>query len=366
MSRPARVLHVLGALERGGVETWLMELAARLDQRRWRFDFCLLGRRPGRHALRVEALGCGVRHLPRGPAFAGRFYNLLRHERYDIIHSHVHGFSAGILALAWAAGARVRIAHSHNTSDGRPDTWPRRLYRAAARRGFAVVATHRLACSAPGARALFGPRGAAILPYGVATDAPAAGGGLRERLGLNGTPVVGHVGRFEEQKNHEFLLEVARSLAELRPEARWLLVGEGPLRREIEFRARLLGLAGTICFAGLREDVPALLREAVDVFVLPSRYEGLPVALLEAQAAGLPAVVSACVPRQAAVLPEAVEFLPLSAGPEAWAERLSARLGDARPSAPEAAGRLAAAGLTIEQSLAALLRIYESALCTSA
>jgi glycosyltransferase involved in cell wall biosynthesis len=357
---------VLGSLERGGVETWLMELAARLDQGRWRFDFCLLGRSPGRYALRGEALGCRVRHLPRGPGFAGRFYGLLRRERYDIIHSHVHGFSAAILALAWAAGAAVRIAHSHNTADGRPDTWPRRLYRAAARRGLAVVATHRLACSAPAARALFGREGAGIVPYGVATEAPAAGGGWRERFGLNGAPVVGHVGRFEEQKNHEFLLEVAQRLAERRPEVRWLLVGEGPRRREIEFRARLLGLGGTMRFAGLREDVPALLREAMDVFVLPSRYEGLPVALLEAQAAGLPAVVSASVPREAAALPEAVEFLPLSAGPEAWAERLSARLGAARRPAGEAAARLAAAGLTIEQSLAALLRIYESALCTSA
>lgn len=355
------VLHVIGALERGGVETWLMDLAPRLDHARWQFDFCTLGPERGRYAGRVEAQGARVRSCPRGPGFAWRLYRILRQGRYAIVHSHVHQFSAVVLAVARAAGVGVRLAHSHNTADGRGDTVPRRLYRAVARRLWAGVATGRLACSAEAAEALFGPAGALVAPYGVPA-APPPPADLRGQFGLDGVPVVGHVGRFEPQKNHRFLLEVAARLVWRRPEVRWLLVGEGPLRREIESQAQRLGLAGRVCFTGLREDVPALLSAAMDAFVLPSRHEGLPVALLEAQAAGLPALVSTAVPREAAAVTGAVEFLPLAAGPDAWAERLLDRLASPRPPRAQALAELAAAGFTLEQSLDNLLAAYQLAL----
>jgi glycosyltransferase involved in cell wall biosynthesis len=359
-----RVLHVIGALDRGGVETWLLDMAPLLDRARWQFDFCTLGPQRGRYAARLEARGSRVESCPRGAGWARRLYRLLRPGRYAVVHSHVHHFSALVLAVARAAGVPVRLAHSHNTADGRADTPARRFYRAGCQLVMPAVATHRLACSRPAA-ALFGPawwrRKVAVVPYGVPTGSGTADPLLRRHLGLEGAPVIGHVGRFEPQKNHHFLLEVAASLRSRRPEIRWLLVGEGPLRREIEDRVQRLGLAEQVRFSGLREDVPVLMSGAMDAFALPSHHEGLPVALLEAQAAGLPALVSTAVPREAAAVAGAVEFLPLAAGPAAWADGLLGRLAAPRPAREQAGRELAAAGFTLPQSLERLLAIYEQA-----
>ena len=362
---PARILHVLGALDRGGVETWLMDLAARLDPARWRFDFCTLARDPGRYAGRMEALGTRVWRCPRGKGFCGRLHRILREGGYPVVHSHVHHYSAVVLAVAQAAGTPVRIAHSHNTADGRRSTLPRRLYRTTAQGLLGRVATIRLACSGAAAEGLFGTapgRLAQIVPYGTPGPAAAALHDLRRALGLGEEPVVGHVGRFYAQKNHAFLLDVALHLQPLRPQVRFLLAGDGPLRRPIEDRARGLGLSGAVVFCGLREDVPALMASAMDAFLLPSHHEGLPVALLEAQAAGLPSLVSTAVPPEAAVVAEAVEFLPLAAGPGAWAARLAACLTRGRVPRDRAAAQLAAAGCTIESSLDRLLSVYREAL----
>ena len=368
MSGLVRVLHVIGALDRGGVETWLLDLAPLLDRERWQFDFCTLGPERGRYAARMEARGSRVEPCPRGAGWARRLYRLLGQGRYTVVHSHVHHFSALVLAVARAAGVPVRLAHSHNTADGRADTVARRLYRRACQFTLPYVATQCLACSPPAA-AMFGPvrrrRRVAVVPYGVRTGSAPGDPLLRRHLDLDGAPVIGHVGRFEPQKNHRFLLEVAASLCRRRPEIRWLLVGEGPLRKEIEDRAHRLGLADQVRFSGLREDVPALMSGAMDAFALPSHHEGLPVALLEAQAAGLPALVSTAVPREAAAVAGAVEFLPLAAGPAAWAEGLLGRLAAPRPPREQARRELAAAGFTLPQSLERLLAIYEQAVSSS-
>jgi glycosyltransferase involved in cell wall biosynthesis len=375
---------VLGSLDRGGVETWLLDLLTRLDRAAWQFDFGTLGPTCGRYAGVARARRSQVIPCPlgdgRGPAavsnFALRLYRILRGGSYQVVHSHVHYFSSLVLAVARAAGVPARVAHSHNTHDGEAAGWPRSLYRAAAGAALRWTATLDLACSTEAARALFGSRAVNNRPvdivlYGLGE---AFGGGLedgnsnkvstlRRSLGLaEGTAVVGHVGRFERQKNHGFLLQVAAAAKSARPPLRWLLVGDGPRRREMERKAASLNLQDLVVFCGLREDVPRLMSEAMDVLVLPSLHEGLPLVLLEAQAAGLRSLVSTAVTREAVVMEDAVEYLPLAAGPLAWAERLAALTARGRGSASEARQRLQARGFTIEASLAVLLRTYSAAL----
>ena len=377
-SAPSRVLHVLGSLERGGVESWLLNLGARLDPRQCHFDFCTLGPTSGRYASLARSRGSQVIPCPvgsgRGPAdlasFALRLYRIFRAGDYPIVHSHVHHFSSLVLAVAHAAGVTVRIAHSHNTHDGAPDLWPRALYRAAAARLLEKTATLNLACSADAAASLFGRDWQAdpkvrVLHYGLngSLQAPPPDPQLRAQFGIEpATPVVGHVGRFDRQKNHEFLLEIASVLKKRRFEARWLLVGDGPRRREIECLARRLGLGADVLFCGRREDVDALMSSAMDAFVLPSLHEGLPLVLLEAQAAGLRSLAAARVTREAAVVEGAVDFLPLEAGPEVWADHTVLCLERGRLCPRLARTRLEVAGFTIDQSRERLLEAYRWAL----
>ena len=133
---PIRVLHLLGSLERGGVETWLLDLLERIDRRRWQFDFCTLGPDPGRLAACARhqgshVLSCPLRMTGDGGiwSFPWRLYRLLREGRYRLAHSHVHRFSGVVLAVARAAEVPDRIAHSHNTQDGRSNTFGRACYR---------------------------------------------------------------------------------------------------------------------------------------------------------------------------------------------------------------------------------------------
>ncbi len=382
--QPLAVLHVLGSLERGGVETWLLDLLDHLDSRCWRFDFCTLGMHTGRYTQRVRSRGGRVIPCPLGSRktvfslarFAARLHRILRRGAYVVVHSHVHQFSAVVLAVAKAAGTPVRIAHSHNTQDGVEDSWLRNFYRGAAIRLLAKTATACLACSVDASKAFFPNADSPpnfpvkILRYGL-SDAwhlgggePRAAGALRRReFGIgDDEKVVRMVGRFDRQKNHEFLLDVAAEIRRSDPRIRWLLVGGGPLLPQIEEKARRMGIQDCVRFCGVREDVPHLMFEVMDALILPSLHEGLPLVLLEAQAAGLRALVSSQVTPEAAVVNGAVELLPLEAGPAAWARRIQACLG--LPKIPRAAAwkEIAAAGFTVEQSLRDLLDIYGSAL----
>jgi len=132
--------------------------------------------------------------------------------------------------------------------------------------------------------------------------------------------VVGHVGRFFEQKNHEFLLEIAEVVCALRPEVIFLLVGDGPLRRKMEDRAKELGIHSRIRFAGVRGDIPRLMKGAMDVLLFPSLYEGFPVVLMEAQAAGLPCIISDVITEEIDLVPHLIHRLSLQADAARWAE----------------------------------------------
>jgi len=376
---PTKVLHVVGSLERGGVETWLLELLALLDRSRWQFDICTLGPDCGRYAEQARAWGSRVWACPASAGAGGRwgfplrFYRALCAGGYAIVHSHVHHFSGLVLAVARVAGAAVRLAHSHNTHDGQANSLRRACYRAAAGALLGRTQTMGLACSAESAEALFGARrqsGAPVelLRYGLGGQASqGAPEGERRRLRRSFgfgecVPVLGHVGRLERQKNHEFLLEVAAAVHTRLPNAHWLLVGEGEGRGRLERQARGLGLETKVIFAGRREDVPALLRSVMDAFVFPSLHEGLPLALLEAQAAGLRSLASSRITREAAVVPGAVEFLALEAGPRVWARRVEACLEAGKISRQMAWKTLEAAGFSAQRSLERLLEIYRRAL----
>jgi len=327
-----KVLQFVGSMDYGGVETWLMHVWRHIDRTKFQFDFCFTKPQPGAYAPQIEALGgrmVACRLNQRNPfGFARRFRALLRAGQYSVVHSHVHHFSGFVIRLAHRAGVPMRIAHSHSTSDGKGCGPSRILYRALMKHWIRKYATHGLAASEAAAETLFGTAWRSdarfrIMHCGIDL------GPLRQEVSREevrrelGIPldarVVGHVGSFRPPKNHAFLLEIAAEVVKLRAEVRFLLLGDGPLRPQMEAMARDLGIEKNVIFAGARSDVPRLMLGAMDLFVFPSLWEGLGIVLVEAQAAGLRCVCSDAVPPEAAVVPDVVRYVRLSAGAGEWA-----------------------------------------------
>lgn len=374
MSAPVRILHVVGALNRGGVETWLMHVLRHIDRDRFRFDFLTHTTQPAAYDDEARALGARIipcLHPSQPLQYGRRFKQILRqHGPYDVLHSHVHHFSGYPLRLAAQAGVPMRIAHSHN------DTVAAESAASPARRAYLALmeywvrrhATTELACSELAAAALFGPtweqnQRLRLLYYGIDLApfrAPVDPAACRAELGLPpDARVIGHVGRFVPQKNHTFLIEIAAETVRREQRARFLLVGDGPLRPDIERRAQVAGLGDHVVFAGLRPDVPRLLRGSMDVFLMPSLHEGLPVAGLEAQAAGLPLVLADTITTELDVLPELTRRLSLNAAESVWADAVLTMLAQ-RPSITpaEALAQIEASPFSIEQSVRELEAVY--------
>ncbi len=380
--KPLRILHVVGALNPGGTETWLLRVLRHIDRERFQIDFLVHSEQLGAYDDEVRALGSKVLPCPgasRPWLYRRNFLRILAESGpYDIIHSHVHHFSGYILRLASRSGVPVRLAHSHSlntrthTGSG---SLPRRLYLSLTERWVARYATAGLAASRPAASALFGPNwqadprwrvlycGIDIEPFRSTGDAAT----VRAELGLGPTDlVIGHVGRFTEQKNHKFLLQIASELSRREPRARFLLVGEGPLLPQIEQLAAQYGISDRIIFAHSRPDIPRLLVGAMDLFLFPSIDEGLGLSLVEAQAAGLPCVASDTVPQEAIVVPSLVDTMSLQDPASAWAETvLSVATQPSLPTRREALERVASSPFAIESSVHELTDFYARAWASS-
>ena len=369
-----RVLHVLGSLDAGGVENWLLEIVRHRSPSDWAFDFCLLGSREGAYAGELRRRRCRIFRCPLRPfvLFPARLFALLRGSNYEIVHSHVHPFSGLILAIARAAGVPLRVAHCHNTHDGREDRFRRRLYRRLMQRCLLRWMTLGFGCSVLAAEQMLGvskreDERISVLRYGIDLQAFRVGPGddfeLKQEFGLEpDAVVVGHVGRLEPQKNHEFLLHVAAEAVRAHARLRFVIVGEGRLEDSLRAQAENLGLRGRVIFAGRRDDVPQLMTGLFSALILPSLHEGLPVAALEGQAAGLPILLSDRISTETAAVPDIVRHLPLEAGAAAWARVLLNTVKEERYPIGRACRVLAERGFSVEKSARKLYQTYEIAL----
>jgi glycosyltransferase involved in cell wall biosynthesis len=367
-----RILHVLGTMDPGGLETWLLHVLKHIDHDRFQLYFCTCGPHPGLFASEVERRGGLMLPCPKGKnlwSFSRRFRKILREGNYDVVHSHVHLFSGALLRWAKAEGVPIGIAHSHTSQDDKPNTLARRYYRKIMKTWISRYATCGLAASMPAAADLFGENWEAderfrILHYGIDLrpfESPIGQDTVRDELGIPSTAlVVGHVGRFIAAKNHRFLVEIAKEIHRRRPETHFLFVGDGPLKPNIETLARELDLSGKMHFVGTRTDVPRLMRGGMDVFVFPSIWEGLPVTLIEAQAAGLPCIVSETITNEADVLSEQIR-VPLSTRSQVWAEKIIDALEHGRIQTESAVQAIARTDFCAQRSTSFLSDLYASA-----
>lgn len=371
MPAPARVLHFLG-LAHGGVESFFLRVCRRLDRTPLEFDLALAEWADCPAEQELADLGVRVLRYPcprqRAALALGRAaaHLIAAHGPYAAVHSHMFLPAGLLLRAAHRAGVPVRIAHAHAAP---PGPWPLRflLYRRMMRGLLHRHATHLLACSSAAAEAMLGtaaqrdwrvqviPNPVELAPY---ADLPADRHESRRRLGWpQEGPLLGYVGRLTTVKNLPFLWELYVNLSRLVPSAHLLLVGTGNLGPWLRARRTAADHPERVHLLGWREDIPEIMA-GLDVLLLPSHTEGLPITVLEAQAAGTPCLCSKAVPPEADLGLGLVWRLPLDQGLSPWLAALSEALQTPRPAWRDREQRFVATGYDAASVARRLEAIY--------
>ncbi len=327
---PIRVLNLFTIMDRGGAETMVMNYYRHIDRTKVQFDFLVHREQPGVYEDEIKALGGRIyRMCPIYPQNFARYKRDIRgffqeHPEYRIIHSHMSELGYFAFREATEQDIPVRICHAHNAPHGFDTKMIMRTY---FKKRMMPYLTHLFMCGLESGRWLYGKQNESrFIMLNNAIDVAAyrcdaaKRASVRRSLGFADELVIGHVGRFNPQKNHPFLLEIFSALLKKEPSAVLLLVGGGDDMPKIQARAKALGVAEHVRFLGVRSDVADLM-QAMDVFVFPSLYEGLGIVLIEAQASGLPCIVSDTIPPEA-YLTDLVFPQKLSASPEEWADAI--------------------------------------------
>ncbi len=317
-----RVLHVVTYMGRGGLETMLMNYHRNIDRTKVQFDFLVHRSERWDYDDEIESLGGKIYRISKLNPFSVKYRMEIKqflklHSEYQIIHVHQDCMSSIILKQAARQGVKVRIAHCHSTSQDKNIKYFLKMYY---KQQIPKYATHLLACGQSAGEWMFGKEQFDILNNAIDAKQYSYSNKIDTRIRkefqiLDNQIVIGHVGRFSDVKNHEFLLDVFKRVSE-KTDAILLLVGDGKLRTEIENKIQQLSLGNKVILTGVRADVHHLL-QVMDVFVFPSKYEGFPVTIIEAQAAGVPCLISDKVPIDCKIT-DLVEQIGLSNNIEDW------------------------------------------------
>lgn len=322
-----RVLQVVTYMGRGGLESMLMNYYRHIDREEVQFDFLVHRQERAAFDDEIESLGGRIYRLPRLVPWSKNYLAALNrffdeHSEHKIVHVHQDCLSSVILKVAAQHNVPVRVAHSHSANQDKNLKYPIKLWY---KRVIPKYATNLFACGKGAGDWMFGGASYQIINNAIDVVAcaynPTKCQEMRRQLGLENEFTIGHVGRFNQPKNHPFLLDIFAALLRREPKAVLLLVGGGEDMTKIQAKAQALGVAEHVRFLGIRSDVADLM-QAMDVFVFPSLYEGLPVTMVEAQAAGLPCIISDKVPPECILTEGLVDVLPLSAEPEIWAAKI--------------------------------------------
>lgn len=323
-----RILHMIGSLNIGGSQAMIMNLYRNIDREKVQFDFILDHPEQLYFEEEVNKLGGKIYFMP---TFNGKNISQVKrewnsffdeHSEYKILHSHVRSYASIYLPIAKKHGLKT-IIHSHSTSNGSGiKSYIKWLMQLPLR----YQADYFFGCSKEAGEWLFGKKIVNsdkyhMLQNAIDTKKYAFNESIRKQyrneIGVGEhTLVFMHVGRLHEAKNHQFLLEVFSKYYSRHADSVLVLVGDGDLRKDIENKIYNLNINESVIMLGARNDVPNLL-QAADCFLFPSKWEGLPVTVVEAQAAGLPCLVSDTVTRDVNVS-DLVKNLPIDHGIDCW------------------------------------------------
>ncbi len=331
MNEPIRVAQILNRMDSGGIEAVVLNYYRHIDRSKVQFDFYFAegSRLPQRQEL--EQLGAGPYPIPpysHPVAYHKALYTAFKQRGYKIVHAHLSTMSIFPLFAAWRAGVPVRICHNHSTAHWGEGA--KTLLKYILRPFNKIFATEWFACGETAGRWMYSNKAfdagkVTVMPNAIDTAKfaydPDARKRLRKELGIpQDAFVVGHVGRFTYAKNHTFLLEIFAELLNTKPDALLLLVGEGELEQQVRQQAQELDIQDKVIFTGTRRDVNKLY-SVMDVFCLPSHYEGMPVVAWEAQANGLACVFSDTVTKET-MQSEKTIFVSLFSSVQNWVDKI--------------------------------------------
>lgn len=353
---PVRILQVVGSLGIGGIQSYLMELYRHIDKEKVQFDYVVNIKAKKNYEDEVRSLGGKIYYVD-NDAFEkkrwGEYKKFWRqfykdHPEYRVVHGHLRSTAAIYLREAKRAG-RYTIAHSHATSNGYGRS---AMIKNIMQRPVRRIADHCMGCSLQANEWLFGSKranssscevvknGIDISKYIYNREVRAR---MRAELGLDdSTFVIGTVGRLVEQKNQELLIRAFVKAQKKRSDMKFLIAGDGPLKGRLDSLIRDLGAEDTVRLLGNRSDVNELL-QALDAFAISSKDEGLGIAVIEAQAADLPAVVSPAIPGEACITDNIIRVPGY--GEEEWMDAL---LSVERKERADTSGALVKAGYDIQ------------------
>ncbi len=318
-----RMLHIVGSMSPSGIGNFIMNVYRNIDRRKVQFDFIVHEHREVSFDEEIKSMGGRLFYVTRKAVSPAKNFieilQVVKKGRYTIVFRHTDIATVALdLLAAKLGGAKVRIAHSHSTST--PNVRMHKLFRPMLN----ALCTRRFACSKQAGKWLYGDKPYEVIMNAIRLDDFAYDERVRMQVrrkeGLEGSLVVGHIGNLLPVKNHLFMLDIMAQLVKLHPDCKMLFVGDGVMRRQIEEKSKSLGLQERVILMGVRTDTAALL-QAMDVFLFPSKYEGLPIAMVEAQCSGLPNLVSDVITEDVSVTP-LVDRMSLGDCAEEWARRI--------------------------------------------
>lgn len=329
--KPIRVAEIVGKYIGGGVESVVLNYFSFIDREKIQFDFICDSDSTDIPYEQIESMGGRVILIPpyqRFFKYQKELKRILKEGNYKIVHSHINALSIFPLRAAKKAGVPIRIAHSHSTSNKKE--WKKNLIKNILKPFSKVYANKYMCCSELAGRWLFGNKeydkgNVYLLNNAIDLDKykynEEARNLKRKEMGIKpGTFVVGHIGRFVEQKNHRFLIDIFNEIHKKNNNSLLLLAGQGPLMDEIKEKVHTLGLDNNVQFLGQRKDANELY-QVFDLFLLPSLYEGLPVVGVEAQASGNLCYLSSDMTKETKVLDSTV-FMSLENTAKEWANAI--------------------------------------------
>jgi len=363
---PKKILEITGSLNCAGIETLLVNVLKKIDRSKFNIDFLVVADK--KYFYTDDVLKCGSKIYTYPfkkvykfliPFFFLKEIFVLLQNKYDAVHCHFYFSSGIVLFLAWLCGVKKRIVHSHTEREMFAPKIFKKLFTKIMQKIIDVFATEKIACS----------QNAGIALYGEKTDFKIVNNGIdveqfkfdsqirkntRKKLNTEDSFVLGHIGRFVELKNHDFIIDIFNEILKHKNNSVLLLVGEGPLEDKVKEKVNTLKIEDKVKFLGVRNDVNEIY-QAMDTFLFPSKFEGLGLVAIEAQCSGLPCFISDCIPKEVIVCNTTTVSLNKSANE--WANIILEKTKDFKRT--DTSEQIINSGYDFDNTINSFAKLYE-------